>query len=151
VPAILWLIRRTSTGAVRTKREELLLSLGERGYLIGQKEDSISALAGWSSENLVATIDLIIVNPPEAAFQTGAAVLQEIENTANALICEVILAFPPTDVSDEVRKLFQSRGFVKAQTENLPQAWRTAIDESQPDDSLVLMKILRDTRAVESA
>ena len=94
VPAILWLIAAHFDWRSQDQaREELLMSLGERGYLIGQKEDTISALAGWSSENLVATIDLIIVNPPEAAFQTGAAVLQEIENTANALICEVILAF----------------------------------------------------------
>jgi N-acetylglutamate synthase-like GNAT family acetyltransferase len=122
VPAILWLIRRTSTGAVRTKREELLLSLGERGYLIGENKDEIRALAGWSSENLVATIDLIIVNPPEEAFLTGAAVLQEIENTANSLICEVILAFPPADVARQVRQLFMSRGFVKVQP---LQSWIT--------------------------
>lgn len=148
VPELLWLIRRSSKGAVRTKRKELLLSLGERGYLIGERRGQISALFGWSSENLIATIDMIIVNPPDEAFRTGAAVLQEIENTANGLICEVILAFPPKDVPDEVNRLFINWGFVDIEPENLPGAWRSAVDESRPEGTKLLMKILRQTRAV---
>ncbi|MGB3713094.1 MAG: dephospho-CoA kinase [Candidatus Promineifilaceae bacterium] len=148
VPDILWLIRRTSGSAVRTKRRELLMSLGERGYLIGRKDGEISALAGWSSENLVGTIDLIIINPPEAACHTGAAILQEIEDTANALICEVILAFPPTDPPAEIHRLFTERGYIDVQPGSLPRAWLAAVEESQPPDTLILMKILRDTRAV---
>jgi dephospho-CoA kinase len=148
VPDILWLIRRTSGSAVRTKRRELLMSLGERGYLIGRKDGEISALAGWSSENLVATVDLIIINPPEAAIFTGAAILQEIEDTANSLICEVILAFPPTDPPAEVLSLFTDRGYVDVQPDSLPKAWLSAVEESQPHDTLILMKILRDTRAI---
>ncbi len=148
VPDILWLIRRTSGSAVRTKRRELLMSLGERGYLIGRKDGEISALAGWSSENLVATVDLIIINPPEAAFYTGAAIFQEIEDTANALICEVILAFPPTNPPAEIQRLFTELGYIDVQPSSLPKVWLAAVEESQPHDTLILMKILRDIRAV---
>jgi dephospho-CoA kinase len=148
VPDLLWLIRRTSGSAVRTKRRELLMSLGERGYLIGRKDGEISALAGWRSENLVATVDLIIINPPESANSTGAAILQEIEATANELICEVILAFPPTNIPAEISWLFAELGYVNVQLDSLPNAWQSAVDEFQPYDTLILMKILRDTRAV---
>jgi dephospho-CoA kinase len=146
VPDILWLIRRTAGSAVRTKRRELLMTLGERGYLIGRKEGEISTLAGWSSENLVATVDLIIINPPEAAFHTGAAILQEIEDTANSLVCEVILAFPPTGPSLEMRQLFAARGYIEIQKGVLPKTWQTAVEENQPYDTLIWMKILRDIR-----
>ena len=148
VPDLLWLIRRTSGSAVRTKRRELLMSLGERGYLIGRKDGEISALAGWRSENLVATVDLIIINPPEAAHNTGAAILQEIEDTANELICEVILAFPPTNLAADISWLFAELGYVDVQLDSLPKAWQSAVEEFQPYDTLILMKILRDTRAV---
>jgi len=146
VPDILWLIRRTASSAVRTKRRELLMTLGERGYLIGRKEGEISTLAGWSSENLVATVDLIIINPPESAFHTGAGVLQEIEDSANSLVCEVILAFPPSGPSLEMRQLFAARGYVEIQKGVLPKTWQTAIEDNQPYDTLIWMKILRDIR-----
>jgi N-acetylglutamate synthase-like GNAT family acetyltransferase len=148
VPDILWLIRRTAGSAVRTKRRELLMTLGERGYLIGRKDGVISTLAGWSSENLVATVDLIIINPPEAAFHTGAAVLQVIEDTANELVCEVILAFPPTGPDLEMRQLFAAQGYVDIQKELLPKTWQTAVEENQPYDTHIWMKILRDIRQV---
>jgi len=127
------------------------MTLGERGYLIGRKDGELSSLAGWSSENLVATVDLIIINPPEAAFHSGAAILQEIEDTANSLICEVVLAFPPTDCSEEMRRLFEARGFVIIEANVLPKAWQAAVEENQPHDTLIFMKILRDIRQVGAA
>ena len=148
VPDILWLIRRTAGSAVRTKRRELLMSLGERGYLIGRRDGQISALAGWSSENLVATVDLIIITPPEDAFHTGAALMREIENTANSLVCEVILAFPPTNPPEQMQILFDKLGYTEVQAETLPNAWQISVQENRPHDTLVLMKILRDTRPV---
>jgi N-acetylglutamate synthase-like GNAT family acetyltransferase len=151
VPDVLWLIRRTAGSAIRTKRRDLLMTLGERGYLIGRKDGEISSLAGWSSENLVATVDLIIITPPEAAYHTGAAIMQEIEDTANSLICEVILAFPPTDPSEEMRLLFEARGYVLIDADVLPKAWRSAVEENQPHDTLIYMKILRDIRQVGPA
>lgn len=146
VPAILLLMRRAAKGASTVKRSELLMALGDRGYLIGQQGTEISAIAGWSSENQIARIDQIFVYPPEAAPLTGAAVLQEIEDTAIQLICEVILAFPPHDISEDVRQLLLSRGFSRVDAEVLPRAWRLAVIESQPDGTFVMMKRLRDTR-----
>jgi N-acetylglutamate synthase-like GNAT family acetyltransferase len=124
------------------------MSLGERGYLIGRRDGQISALAGWSSENLVATVDLIIITPPEDAFHTGAALMREIENTANSLVCEVILAFPPTNPPEQMQVLFDKLGYTEVQAETLPNAWQISVQENRPHDTLVLMKILRDTRPV---
>ncbi|MCI0399359.1 MAG: hypothetical protein L0322_31095, partial [Chloroflexi bacterium] len=146
VPSILLLIQRATNGAVKLKRAELLMSLGDRGYLIGQRGTEISVIAGWSSENLVARIDQFYVYPPDALEVTGTAALQEIEDTANELICECILAFPPHDVPADVRQLFERRGYVEVDREVLPAVWKTAAEESQPPGTFVLLKKLRDTR-----
>lgn len=147
IPAILLLIQRATNGKVKLKRSELLEALGERGYLIGQTGTEISAVAGWSSENLVARIEQIFICPLDAVNTTGIAILQEIENTAGELICEVILAFVPKDGPKEIQQLFKDRQFVHAEPGTLPEAWRAAVDESQPDNSIMMMKVLRDTRA----
>ena len=148
VPSILLLIQRATAGQVKMKRAELLMELGERGYLIGQVGAEISAVAGWSTEDQVARIDRIYISPLKAASVTGAAVLKEIEHTANQLICEVIFAYVTKDAPDEIRNLYSDRGFEAVIWETLPKAWRSAAAESQPESSLLMMKKLRETRIV---
>lgn len=143
VPSLLLLMKRATGGAVSLKRKELLMTLGDRGYLIGQEGTDISAIAGWQCDGQVARIEEIYVNPPEAAVVTGAAVLQEIEQTAGLLNCDVILAFPLPDTPEQVRKLFVERGFEHVDPAVLPAAWQAAVAESQPDDSTVMVKRLR--------
>jgi hypothetical protein len=124
----------------------LLLALGERGYLIAQQGDEANAVAGWSAENLVATIDQIFLYPLEAARNFGGALLNEIERTANELICEVILAFPRGKDPDEIHHLLINWGFTYVDPTSLPQNWQAAVSELGSEDSLVMVKILRDTR-----
>lgn len=149
VPSILLLIQRATIGTVNIKRSELLMALGDRGYLIGQKGTDISAVIGWHSENLIARIDQIYVYPPESAEVAGPAVLREIEETAVSLMCEVILAFPKNSITPPVLKLFLDRDFEEIEFDRLPDVWQAAAAESQPDDTFILMKMLRDTRVVK--
>jgi N-acetylglutamate synthase-like GNAT family acetyltransferase len=149
VPSILLLIQRATGGAVKMKRGELLMALGDRGYLIGQQGTEISTVIGWNSENLVARIDQIFVHPPEAARIAGPAVLKEIEDTAISLICEVILAFPTNQVEPAVLQLFLDNSFEEVDALRLPEAWKAAVDESQPENTFVMMKVLRDTRSMQ--
>lgn len=149
VPSILLLIQRATDGAVKIKRSELLLALGDRGYLIGQQGSEISTVIGWHSENLIARIDQIYVYPPESAEVAGPAVLQEIEDTAVNLMCEVILAFPPNGIAPPVLKLLLDRHFEEVEPARLPDVWQVAVAESKPDDTFILMKKLRDTRVMK--
>ncbi len=148
VPAIVDLVNLASRGRVTPEQDQLLLDLGERGYLIGQQGDEISAIAGWYTEDLVASIDFIYVHPSTAIPVTGAAVLQEIELTANELICEVILAMLGDDGSAEMRELLISRGFSYVVPESLPRVWQAAVRDALQPAATVLMKVLRDTRQV---
>jgi len=148
VPAISLLIQKATQGAVKPKKSEMLMALGDRGYLIGQRGVEISAVAAWSAENLVAIVEHFYIEPPEAALVTGAAVLNEIEKTAISLICEVILAKIPAGGPDVLTDLFSGRGFVVAEATVLPKAWRKAVSDILDQDSQLMMKILRATRAL---
>jgi hypothetical protein len=149
VPSILLVIQRATEGAVKIKRSELLMALGDRGYLIGQQGSEISTVIGWNSENLIARIDQIFVYPPESAQVAGPAVLQEIEDTAVSLMCEVILAFPINGIATPVLALFLDKQFEEIELARLPDVWQAAVAESQPDSTFILMKKLRDTRVMK--
>jgi dephospho-CoA kinase len=150
VPSILLLMQRATDGRVKLKRAELLLTLGERGYLLGQRGTDITAVAGWSSENLIGRIDHFFVYPLEAVEETGRAVLREIIDTANKLICECILAFPAHDGPPAILRLLEAHDFVEVAPERLPAVWRAAVEESQPVNSAIMLKVLRDTRDLPS-
>jgi dephospho-CoA kinase len=148
VPAIIEVVELASQGRMSPEQDRLLLDLGQRGYLIGQQADEISAIAGWYADNLVASIDFIYVHPSIAIPVTGAALLHEIELTANELTCEVILAMPGNDGSAEIRELLISRGFNYVVTESLPRVWQAAVKDALQPAATVMMRVLRDTRQV---
>lgn len=142
IPAILLLIHQATGGAVQLSRGELLLALGDRGYLIGQQGTVISTIVGWTAENQVASIDQIFIYPADSAQKTGAAVLREIENTANELLCEVILAFSSEDDPEEIRQLFSAGGFEYVDPESLPEKWQETIAGHSLEKKAVLLKQL---------
>ncbi len=64
-------------------------------------------------------------------------------------MCEVILAFPTYEVAAPILKLFLDRQFEEVELARLPDVWQAAAAESQPDNTFILMKKLRDTRVMK--
>jgi dephospho-CoA kinase len=146
VAAMLLLMHKATDGAVQMKRAELLMALSERGYFIGQIGTEISALMGWNIDSQVARIDQIFIHPLEATMTTGLAILEEVEKSADAHVCEIILAFISNDTPPEIEQMFDRQAFGPANPANLPQAWQRAVDESRPDGTHFRLKVLRDRR-----
>lgn len=146
VAAMLLLMHKASNGAIQMKRAELLMALSERGYFIGQIGTEISAVMGWNIDSQVARIDQIFIHPLEATTTTGLAILEEVEQSADAHVCEIILAFIADDAPPEIEQMFDHQAFGPANPANLPPAWQRAVDESQPNDTHFRLKVLRDRR-----
>jgi dephospho-CoA kinase len=147
IPSILLLMQKVTEGAVKIKRAELLMALSERSYFIGQIGVEVSAVMGWSIDSQVARIDQIFIHPPAAAAETGTAILEEIEASANSHICEIIVAFLNRDVSPEIRQILDAEGYVAMAMEALPRVWQNALKESQPEDAAsFVIKVLREDR-----
>ncbi len=146
IPAILLLIQKATDGKLKMKRAELLMALSERGYFIGQVESDISTVVGFSIDSQVASVDEMYVYPLEMAAMTGTAVIAEIEQSAYNHLSEIIIIYLPNDTPDEIRHIFDAAGYKSEPKEQLARNWQQSVEETQPDDTFFLIKLLRDTR-----
>ncbi|MBK8904077.1 MAG: dephospho-CoA kinase [Anaerolineaceae bacterium] len=147
IPSILLLIQKATDGKVQMKRADLLMALSERGYFIGQVGTEISVVMGYNIDSQVARIDEIYIYPLEMASQTGKAVLEDIEISAATHMGQIIVAFLPEDIPAPIRELFESEGYEPMPFEEMTRGWQLAIEESQPEGTTYLVRLLRDTRA----
>lgn len=147
IPSILLLIQKATEGKVKMKRAELLMALSERGYFIGQVGSEISTVIGYNIDSQVARIDEIYIHPLEMAAQTGKAVLEDIEISAASHMGQIIVAFLALDAPEAIRTLFTAEGYKQMPLAEMARNWQTAVQESQPENTEVLVRLLRDTRA----
>lgn len=147
IPGLLLLIQRATDGAVKMKRAELLMALSERGYFIGQVGADISTVMGFRIDSQIARVDELYVYPEEMIGVTTTAVLAEIERSAFAHMCQIILTFLPEDAPAALHQIFTDAGYTTEPIDKLARNWRDAITESQPENTTWQIKILMDTRA----
>ena len=147
IPGLLLLIQRATDGKKKMKRAELLMSLSERGYFIGQVGSEISAMMGSSIDSQIARVDEMYIFPPEMTAVTGTAVLAEIEKSAFSHMCQVIFSFIPDDASAALKEVFVEAGYHDEPIEKLAKNWQEALKESQFEGASYKVKILMDTRA----
>ena len=146
IPSIMLLIHKATDGKLQPKRGEILQSLSERGYLIGQTGGDITAVAGWYTDKGFAAIEQIYIYPKDTAETTGMAVIKEIHKTANELMAEAIFSFMTPDTPDFVRNLLLEHGFSADAVENFPRVWREMLLDIQPIGTEALVYKLRDMR-----
>ena len=127
-------------------RSDLLMALSERGYFIGQMGTDITTVIGWHIDSQIARIDEIYIYPPEAIKDTTIAVIEAIEKSTDAHICENCTVFLPNGGSEDLKELFMSRNYLDVPKEALPRVWQIAIEESQPEDTYFLLRVLREDR-----
>ncbi len=146
IPSVLLLIQKATDGKLKMTRTDLLMALSERSYFIGRIGTEVTTVIGWSVDMQVGLIDEIFVYPPEAVHSTMTAVIEDIEKSADAHICETLNVFLTEDTPDDIRDLFIERGYLDVPMEQLPHAWQIALTESQPEDTEFLLKVLREDR-----
>lgn len=146
IPSILLLIQQSSGGAIKMKRSDVLMALSERGYFIGQVGSEISTVVGWKIDSQVGQVEEIYIHPPEMIGVTGTAVIQEIQKSAYSHMCQIIAAFIPNSAPDDLRRLFLAHGYAPMERSEMANNWKEAIEESKPEDSSYLVKVLLDTR-----
>lgn len=145
IPSILLLIQKATDGRVKMKRAELLMALSERGYFIGQIGSEISAVMGYHMDSQVARVDEIFIYPPEM-MGVASVILKEIQQSAFAHMGQIIVIFLPKDAPEALRQVFAEAGYVHEEKSQLAKGWQLAIDESQPEGTDYVLKIMVDIR-----
>ena len=114
----------------------------------GQLGAQISAIMGWVVDDMVGRIDQIYLYPLDEGVVTGTAVLEEIEQSAQNHIAELIMATLPDTTPAAVVQLFQQRGYQPRSSlpQNLPRNWQAALGETETSQGQQLFKVLRPER-----
>lgn len=141
-------ITRVSGGASPRSAEDIMSAFGEKAFLLLMADQQLVGVVGWQVENLVArTTDLYLEPglPPEGALK---ALLTEVENASRDLQCEASLLFlPPQMLAQEA--IWKELGYTRRTAQTLGiQAWQEAAIESQPPNTILLFKQLRQDRVL---
>jgi dephospho-CoA kinase len=142
------LITRLAKGIRPQTQNDIMAAFGEKAFLLLMSDKQLVGLVGWQVENLVArTTDLYIEAgiPIERALKI---LVSEVERASQDLQCEASVFFlPPHVVGQE--SIWQGLGYARRTPQTLGvQAWRDAAIESQPPDTILLFKQLRQDRVL---
>ena len=122
------------------------MELSERSFFIGQEGSEITTVIGWNIDSGIARVDQLYIHPLSALHTTAPATLASIEKSANEHLCELVFIFPPNDIDPEVRQWLLDYGYLIRDRSALHRIWLRAVEDSQPDDTFIMLKILRDIR-----
>jgi dephospho-CoA kinase len=144
--AIAGLITKLSNGTHPQSQADIMAAFGEKAFLLLMADKSLVGLIGWQVENLVARITDIYIDagiPVEKALKILAT---EVERASQDLQCEACLFFLPSHAAGQ-ELIWQGLGYTRRTLQTLGvQAWRDAALESQPPDTILLLKQLRQDR-----
>jgi dephospho-CoA kinase len=141
-------ITNLSKGTSPLSQDDIIAAFGEKAFLLLMADKQLVGLVGWQVENLVARItDLYIGSniPVERALKI---MISEVERASQDLQCEASLFFlPPQGAGQEL--VWQGLGYSRRTLQTLGvQAWRDAAIESQPPNTILLFKQLRQDRVL---
>ncbi len=130
------------------KRDEVMMRLGEKAYLMLYVGEMLVGVMGWQVENLIARVTDIIINPAIPLEKSLPILLREMEQASNDLQCEVSLLFVDPDLAMS-EKLWQKMGYEHRTPKSLGvMVWQEAAQESMPPGTVLLFKQLREERVL---
>jgi dephospho-CoA kinase len=142
------LITRLSNGVHPQTSEDIMAAFGEKAFLLLMADKQLVGLAGWQVENLVArTTDIYLV--PDIAIDRALKILAtEVERSSQDLQCEAALFFLPPQLAGQ-ESVWKELGYTRRTPQTLGiQAWQDAAAESQPPNTILLFKQLRQDRVL---
>jgi dephospho-CoA kinase len=142
------LVTRLSGGAQSPSQDDIMASFGEEAFLLLMADSQLVGLAGWQVENLVARTTELYLDPEIPQEEALKTLITELEHASRDLQCEASLVFLPSQqVSQEA--IWKKMGYVQRTPQSLGiQAWQEAAKESQPPNTLLLFKQLRQDRVL---
>lgn len=127
---------------------DIMEGFSEKAYLMLHDDGTLKAVAGWQVENLVSRTTELVVDPSLPLDEVIPALIQEMERASRDLQCEVSLVFTPAKLG-RLETLWQSLGYMHMRPESLTvRAWKDAVRESMPPETLMLFKKLREDRVL---
>jgi len=142
------LITRLSGGSRPQNEADIMAAFGEKAFLLLMADNQAVGLAGWQVENLVARTTDLYVDTHVPLDQALKTLITEVEHASQDLQCEASLLFLlPQQANQE--SIWKELGYTRRTPQTLGvQAWQDAALESQPDNTILLFKQLRQDRVL---
>ncbi len=128
--------------------EDVMAAFGDRAFLLLMADKKLVGLAGWQVENLVARTTELYLDQGVTTPQALKALVVEVERASHDLQCEASLVFLPPQLAAQ-ENAWKEMGYSRSTPQNLGvQAWQDAAIESQPSNTILLFKQLRQDRVL---
>ncbi len=140
------LINRLTNREKPLTRDDIMAAFGEKAYFLLQVGQTMMGVIGWQVENLVSRTLDIVIDPTISPVQALPVLVNEMERASTDLQCEASLIFAPPDLANH-ETLWHSLGYEKRAPQMLGiLAWQEAALESQPLDTVLFFKKMRQDR-----
>ena len=142
------LITRLGQETRPQSQNDIMAAFGEKAFLLLMAEKVIVGLVGWQVENLVARTTDLYIESSISQERALKILVSEVEHASQDLQCEASLFFLPPQVIGQ-ESIWQGLGYTRRTPQTLGvKAWRDAAIESQPPDTILLFKQLRQDRVL---
>lgn len=132
------------------QRLDVIMSFGQKSYLIAEFEEKVVGVIGWQVENLITRVDELYVENMPIKQQVILSMLKATEKASIELQSEVSFVFLPPNTSADYVATFTQAGYEAMKLENIKvPAWREAVQELFVEGSIVLGKPLRTERILK--
>jgi len=142
------LISRLSGGTRPFSPDDVMAAFGDKAFLLLMADKQLVGLAGWQVENLVARTTELYLDPGVTIAQGLKTLVIEVERASQDLQCEASLLFLLPQLAT-LEDVWKEMGYTRRTPQTLGvQAWQDAALESQPSNTLLLFKQLRQDRVL---
>ena len=131
-------------------REDVIMALGQRSYMMAEANGQPLGLVGFVVENLVTRVDELFVLRGVPVRPTVTALLDAVEQASKALQSEIGYIFLPENTARDMVESVVQQGYQQMKIEEIKvPAWREAARESQPAGTAIFAKRLRAERVLK--
>jgi dephospho-CoA kinase len=140
------LITRLSGGTRSLSPDDIMAAFGDKAFLLLRSNKELVGLAGWQVENLVSRTTELYLDPIITLARALTTLVTEVECASQDLQCEASLLFLPSELAKE-EEVWKELGYSRRSPKTLGvQAWQDAALESQPVNTVMYFKQLRQDR-----
>jgi dephospho-CoA kinase len=140
------LITRLSGGTRKLSSDDVMAAFSDKAFLLLSSNKELVGLAGWQVENLVSRTTELYLDPVITIAQALKTLVTEVECASQDLQCEASLLFLPPELARH-EEVWKELGYIRRTPKTLGvQAWQDAALESQPGNTLLFFKQLRQDR-----
>jgi dephospho-CoA kinase len=140
------LITRLSGGTRLLTPDDIMAAFSDKAFLLLTSNKELVGLAGWQVENLVSRTTELYLDPVITLPKALTTLVTEVECASQDLQCEASLLFLPFELAKE-EEVWKELGYSRRSPKTLGvQAWQDAAMESQPINTVMYFKQLRQDR-----